>query len=91
MSATAAPGGSSFQPSPVTGTPAFDPAVSLRKARGRYGEKVTHGLLAGSAGLTVLITLSIFFSLLLPALDFFSEVSVWDFLTGTRWAPTFGS
>jgi phosphate transport system permease protein len=39
--------------------------------------------------LSVLITLGIFVSLLLPALEFFREIPVWDFLTGSRWAPTF--
>jgi phosphate transport system permease protein len=32
---------------------------------------------------------AIFGSLLFPAVDFFREVSVWEFLTGTRWAPRF--
>ena len=45
--------------------------------------------LAGSALLSVAITIGIFFSLLIPAINFFREVSVVDFLTGTRWAPTF--
>jgi phosphate ABC transporter permease protein PstC len=46
------------------------------------------GLMA-SAGLSVLITVGIFVSLLLPAIQFFREVDVVDFLTGTRWAPRF--
>jgi phosphate transport system permease protein len=37
----------------------------------------------------VLTTLGIVVSLLLPAIDFFREVSVWDFLTGTTWSPLF--
>ncbi len=45
--------------------------------------------LAGA--LSVLITVGIVLALLLPALAFFGEVSVWDFLTGTRWAPTFAN
>jgi phosphate transport system permease protein len=45
--------------------------------------------LGGAAGLSVVVTLGIFVALLLPALDFFREISVADFLTGTRWAPTF--
>jgi phosphate transport system permease protein len=61
----------------------------LAKAKGRYGERVALLGLAGAAGLTVLITIGIFVSLLLPALDFFREVPIGDFLTGTRWAPTF--
>jgi phosphate transport system permease protein len=45
--------------------------------------------LAGA--LSVLITVGIVLALLLPALAFFREVSIWDFLTGTRWAPTFAN
>jgi len=44
-----------------------------------------------ASALSVAITVGIVFALLLPALDFFREVSVWDFLTGTRWAPTFSN
>ena len=46
-------------------------------------------LLAGAGGLSVLITVGIVVALLFPAIDFFREISLWDFLTGTRWAPTF--
>ena len=46
-------------------------------------------LLAGAGGLSVVITIGIVVALLLPAIDFFREISVWDFLTGSRWAPTF--
>src|SRR3954463_5674014 len=62
---------------------------SLRRAKGRYGEKAAFWLLAGSAGLTVAVTLGIFISLLLPALEFFKQVALTDFLFGSRWAPTF--
>jgi phosphate transport system permease protein len=46
-------------------------------------------LLGLAGGLSVLITVGIVLSLLFPAIDFFREISIWDFLTGTRWAPTF--
>jgi phosphate transport system permease protein len=46
-------------------------------------------LLAGAGALSVVITIGIVVALLFPAIDFFREISVWDFLTGTRWAPTF--
>jgi phosphate transport system permease protein len=46
-------------------------------------------LLAGAAGLSVAVTVAIVVALLGPALSFFSQVPVGDFLTGTRWAPTF--
>jgi phosphate ABC transporter permease protein PstC len=39
--------------------------------------------------LSVFITIGIVVALLVPALDFFRQVSLGDFLTGTRWAPTF--
>lgn len=92
MSTTVAPGGSSGGTGPSRATKdAFDPQTALRRAQGRYGEKVAYAGLAGAAALTVAITLGIFISLLLPALDFFREVPVWDFLTGTRWAPTFSN
>ena len=42
-----------------------------------------------AAILSVLVTVGIVVSLLLPALSFFREVSVWEFLTGTRWTPQF--
>jgi phosphate transport system permease protein len=45
--------------------------------------------LAGSAAVSVAITIGIFLALLFPSIDFFREVSFADFLTGTRWAPTF--
>lgn len=46
-------------------------------------------VISGAAGLSVLITVGIVLALLIPALSFFREVGVVEFLTGTRWAPTF--
>ena len=92
MSSTAAPGGPSTATGPLPGLPTPDTAAvaaSLRKAKGRYGEKVAMAVLAGAAGLTIAVTIAIFLSLLFPALDFFREIGVWEFLTGTRWAPRF--
>jgi phosphate transport system permease protein len=45
--------------------------------------------LQAAAALTVVTTLGIVVSLLIPSIDFFREVPVGDFLTGTRWAPQF--
>jgi len=42
-----------------------------------------------AAVLTILITAGIVVALLVPSLQFFAEVPVWDFLFGTRWAPRF--
>lgn len=43
----------------------------------------------GAAWISILITIGILIALLLPALDFFRQVPVADFLFGTRWAPRF--
>ena len=66
-----------------------DTPVALTRPGFHVGERLAMVGLAGSALLSVAITIGIFFSLLLPAINFFREVSVVDFLTGTRWAPTF--
>src|SRR5919107_3689748 len=90
MSTTVNPGrppsASRGGPGALTGT---TESPSLRRAKGRYGEKVAFWALAGSAGLTVAVTIGIFVSLLLPAINFFQEVGVSEFLFGSRWAPTF--
>ena len=44
-------------------------------------------LLRLAAVLSIFITVGIVVSLLLPALDFFAQVSVVEFLTGTEWRP----
>ena len=46
--------------------------------------------IGGAAALSVLVTVGIVAALLVPAIGFFREVSIVDFLTGTRWAPNFG-
>lgn len=89
VSTATASGGSSVATGPHQGTSSPQPAPDLRKAKGRYGERIAYAALAGSAALTVAVTVGIFVSLLLPALDFFGEVSLKEFLSGTRWAPTF--
>jgi phosphate transport system permease protein len=65
------------------------PARALPRKRIRPGEVVVQAVLFLAAAISVLTTLGIVLSLLLPAFDFFSEVSPWEFLTGTTWAPLF--
>jgi len=92
VSSTIAAEGSSSQTTPQGVDPDSynkDPAGFLRQRRGRYGERVAMVALVGSAGLSVLVTIGIFFALLLPSLDFLREISIREFLTGDRWAPTF--
>jgi len=64
-------------------------AVALPQKRVRPGELIVQGILFLAAAISVVTTLGIVFSLLLPALEFFGEVSIRDFLTGTTWAPFF--
>ena len=91
MSSVPASRGSSTRTGPSRGatSPHGDPASALVYGKPRIGERIAILGLSGSALLSVVVTIAIFVSLLLPALAFFGEVNVVDFLTGTRWAPTF--
>lgn len=62
---------------------------SLRSSKPRYGERAIKIGLAAAAGLSIVTTVGIVVSLLIPAIEFFGEVSIVDFLFGTRWAPRF--
>ena len=64
-------------------------AAGLTAPRRRYGEDAVRVVLALFALVSVLTTLGILVALLVPALEFFADVSPWDFLTGTTWAPLF--
>ena len=88
MSTVTAHGGSHAAGTPRTGGPRGNPS-SLQRQSPRRGEAVVLLLLRAAAILSVLVTVGIVVSLLLPALSFFREVSVWEFLTGTRWTPRF--
>jgi phosphate ABC transporter permease protein PstC len=59
--------------------------------RRRPGEALVLFVLRGSALLSVLVTVGIVVALVIPAVEFFREVPVREFLTGTRWAPTFAN
>jgi phosphate transport system permease protein len=63
--------------------------LALPKKRIRWGEVAIHGILFLAAAISVLTTLGIVLSLILPAFDFFAEISLWEFLTGTTWTPLF--
>jgi phosphate transport system permease protein len=62
---------------------------TLPRKKIRWGEQFVHLILFIAAAISVLTTVGIVLSLVLPALDFFREVSPWDFLTGTQWSPLF--
>ena len=63
--------------------------IRLRARRRRYGEDLVKGVLFVCALISVPTTVGIVLALFLPALEFFGEVSIVDFLTGTEWAPLF--
>ena len=63
--------------------------LRLRAARRRWGEDVVRILLALCAFVSVATTVGIVVALFVPAIEFFGDVSIVDFLTGTEWAPLF--
>lgn len=64
---------------------------SLRAPSLRIGEKIIIGLLFAAAAISVAITVSIVFALFSPLPEFFAQVSIVEFLTGTLWAPSFAN
>jgi phosphate transport system permease protein len=67
----------------VPGTPV------LGTARRRWGEDLIKVVLFLAAAISVLTTVGILLSLLEGTIEFFSEVGVWEYLTGTEWSPLF--
>ena len=63
--------------------------VKIRRAGRRWGEDAIKGVLALCALLSIVTTIAIIAALLEPAIEFFGEVSLIDFLTGTDWSPLF--
>jgi phosphate transport system permease protein len=63
--------------------------ISLRAPRRRYSEDVVRIVLLTAAFVSVITTFAIIISLLQPAIEFFAEVSPWDFFSGTTWTPLF--
>ena len=69
--------------------PAAARAISLERSRFRPGELLIRLLLGLCALVSVATTIGIVVALLQPAIDFFREVSIVDYLTGREWAPLF--
>jgi phosphate transport system permease protein len=63
--------------------------LRLRATRRRWGEDVVKVALALCAFVSVATTVGIVVALFVPAIEFFSEISIVDFMTGTNWAPLF--
>ena len=71
-------------------TSELSPVVpQLKAVRRRWGEDVIKGLLALCALVSVATTVGIVVALFIPAIEFFREVSLWDYLTGTEWTALF--
>jgi phosphate transport system permease protein len=68
---------------------AAEQPLRLRAARRRWGEDVVKVVLALCALVSVATTVGIVVALFVPAIEFFGEISIVDFLTGTEWAPLF--
>ena len=66
-------------------------APTLRSERRRSGETLVRVGLGLAALVSVLTTVGIIVSLLVPAVEFFREVNVLSFLSGTEWTPTFNN
>jgi phosphate transport system permease protein len=65
------------------------PGIRLRAERRRWGEDVVKGVLALCALVSVATTVGIVVALFEPAFEFFREISLGDYLTGTNWSPLF--
>src|SRR5690606_36874522 len=56
----------------------------------RWGELIIQLLLQGCALISILTTVGIVLVLVVEAAQFFRDVSVIEFLTGTEWSPKLG-
>jgi len=65
------------------------PAINVEK-RIRIGERIIQLLLVLAAALSILTTIGIVYELGKEALNFFSQVSLFDFLFHTKWNPQIG-
>jgi phosphate transport system permease protein len=63
--------------------------LRLRASRRRWGEDAVKVVLALCALVSVATTVGIVVALFVPAIEFFGEISIVDFLTGTEWTPLF--
>ena len=66
------------------------PTEAFLRRRRRVGT-IMHGVLLAAASVSVFVTAGIVYILLSESWTFFQEVSIIDFLTGTRWTPMFAS
>ena len=65
--------------------------ISLRRTKPYYGERIIKVVLIAAALVSVLTTFGIVISVLVPTVEFFGQVSIVEFLTGTVWTPLFAN
>jgi phosphate transport system permease protein len=63
--------------------------VARRRRRQHAEHMIITWLLRAAAFISILTTVGIVIILVAQSAGFFAEVSVWEFLTGTEWAPLF--
>jgi len=68
---------------------ANSPRVDLRKKR-RWGETIIQGSLFLAGAFSILTTIGIVYELGKEAMHFFSQVSLWEYFSGTKWNPQIG-
>lgn len=66
-----------------------EPQTSERKRRNGLFDRIVPGILFSSSVLTILTTIGIVLVLLTETVQFFGEVSIIEFVTGTKWTPQF--
>ncbi len=65
--------------------------VSQQRSSQRLREGLVHAALIACALISIFTTIGIVFTLLEETVRFFQQVSIVEFLTGTRWTPLFAS
>ncbi len=73
----------------MSATKLSESGFSLKSESKRRGERLIVLILFTASLISILVTVGIVWSLIVPAIEFFRQVSIVDFLTGTRWAPRF--
>ncbi len=63
--------------------------VARRRHRQHVEQAIVTWLLRAAALISIFTTIGIVIILVMQSVGFFAEVSVWEFLTGTEWAPLF--
>jgi phosphate transport system permease protein len=70
-------------------TAAIPVGARIRRSGRRWSDDAVRVFLALCALVSILTTVGIVVSLLVPAIEFFQDVNPIDFLTGTDWSPLF--